>query len=168
MIQKHKVTDEGQISDLKDFAGADVLVVKTPAGVSPERTEKVAKAFEKPLAAIEDVRRFVVEHRDLTRRQLDEFTARYGNPADKARAYTKNLKPDEVRAKVNELNALVEKRLEGISEDVERRYQDLEKEVEAAIERVFGRKVKDATEPDAPRDVEVEPVTATPDESSSS
>lgn len=159
MIQKRKVTDEGQISDLKDFAGREVIVVKTPNGVSGERTEKVAKAFEKPLAAIEDVRRFVVEHRDLTRRQVDEFTARYGNPADKARTYAKNLKPEEFRAKVNEINALVEKRLETISEDVERRYADLEKEVETAIERVFGRKVKEATEPaDAPRDVEVEPV----------
>lgn len=158
MIQRRKVNEEGKIDDLNELAGADVIVVKTPKGVSPERADKVAKVLEKPLAAVEDVRRFVLEHRDLTRRQVDEFTARYGNPADKARTYAKNLKPEEFRAKVNEINALVEKRLETISQDMERRYADLEREVEGAIERVFGGRKPDADAENVPREVEVEPV----------
>lgn len=158
MIQRRKVNEEGKIDDLNELAGADVIVVKTPQGVSPERADKVAKVLEKPLAAVEDVRRFLNEHRDLTRRQVDEFTSRYGNPADKARAYAKNLKPEEFRAKVNEINALVEKRLDTISHDMERRYADLEREVEGAIERVFGTRKSDAES--APREVEIEPVEA--------
>jgi hypothetical protein len=159
MIVRRKVDESGRITELEDLKNSDVIVVRTPSGVTSERAERFAKAFEKPLAAFEDVLRFVKEHRDLTVKQVDEFTARYGNPADKAREYAKGLSPEEFRARVNEVNALVEKRLETISKDLERRYDELEREVETAIERVFGAGKKGPSEVAKPtREVDVAPM----------
>lgn len=156
MMIRTKVNEMGQVGDLSQFAGDDVLVIRTPKAVTPERTETLAKALEKPLSALEDLRRFLAEHRDLTRRQALEFTARYGNPAEKAKAYAKNLNltPEELRGKVNEVNSLVEKRLETITQDLEKRYDELEREVEATIERVFGaRSAAPAADAASPVDV---------------
>ncbi len=134
MIVRRTVGADGTLPGLAEMAGEEVVIVRA-------RTEKVAKAFERSIAVLEDVRRYVAEHRDLMRRQMVDFTGRYGNPAEKALAYAdkyaKHLTSDEIKSRVHEVNDLVEKRLETIQKDLERRYEDLEREVEGTIERIF-------------------------------
>lgn len=144
MIVRKQVNPDGTVPGLETMAGEEVVIIRA-------RTEKVAKALERPMAVVEDVLRYVREHRELMTKQVGDFTARYGNPAEKAREYAKHLNADDVKSKVRELNELVEKRLETISKDLEKRYEDLEREVETAIENIFaGSRKEGETTPVTP------------------
>ena len=91
---------DGQIDGLD--AGADYLVFRRPTpSLAKERAEQM----------IDEVKHFVQDQRDLTKKQVDELNERFAEPA---------------RAKVGELRADFEKRFDEMVKTIDTRFEKLE------------------------------------------
>jgi hypothetical protein len=139
VLKVKKVGANGHIAGLKSLAGREVFVIPRPRVAPPP---SVAKALETPRAMLSEIRRYAGEHRDLSARQLKEFTGTYGNPADRVKKYAKTLGPEEFRRRLQELESLVQKRVGEIGREVERRYEALETEVDETVDRLFRREAE--------------------------
>ena len=135
IFERAKVDDQGRISGLDAHKGEEFILVKTPKlGALGE-----AGNLEKPREIVDEVFRYVKEHRELAGRQYNEFTTRYGRPEDKFRELASHLTPEEFARRTKEIAEFAERRLAEVRKDVEATYARVEKEIEARAGQVLGR-----------------------------
>ena len=131
IFERAKVDETGHIRGLEAHKGEEFILVKAP------KLDNMNFDLDKPREVVDEVMKYVREHRSLAQRQYEEFTARYGTPQEKFRELAAHLSPEEFARRTKEIADFAEKRLNDARRDVEATYAKVEKEIETRADAIM-------------------------------
>lgn len=134
IFERAKVDETGHIRGLEAHKGEEFILVKAP------KFDNMNIDLDKPREVVDEVLKYVREHRTLAQRQYDEFTTRYGTPQEKFREFAAHLTPEEFARRTKEVADYAEARVNEVRREVEATYAKLEKEIETRADAVMKRK----------------------------
>ncbi|HWG92041.1 MAG TPA: hypothetical protein VNZ52_14425 [Candidatus Thermoplasmatota archaeon] len=154
LVGTRTIDENGTITGLDAHKGETVFVLRAPKlpHVELPGRERAQKAIEAPMALAQDFMAAFRAHQELSRAQYKQFTEKYGTPADLVREYANRVAPQlqatgqqlglpvtpaEMQAKMQELNTLMQKRLDEAAKEMNARYEKIEMEFDATVERLF-------------------------------